>query len=208
MSAPLPLPIETPRLRITAHEVADARGFAEMLDESWDDLAPWLRWLKDRDRQTSVEACAEGIRYERRRTAMWWSQTDLDFKVETHSGELVGHIGLYNIDWDARKLSIGYWTRSSRRGEGIATEACNGLTRFAFGALGARGVGIGVHRENRASLRVVEKCGFVPFAIRDDSRIFVHRSPKDLPKLDVEWPNLEVSPPRDAGSSRTGQTPR
>ncbi|MEN0063403.1 MAG: GNAT family N-acetyltransferase [Myxococcota bacterium] len=187
MTASLPLPITTPRLRLAAYQQGDERALAEVLDESWESMSRWLNWLVDRARQTSVEHCRRRVQASANRIATWWQQDALELKVTDHAGRLVGNVGLYKIDWRRRKFSIGYWTRTSQHGQGIATEACNALLRFAFGALSAKGVGLGVHPENHASLRVVEKCGFTRFAIQDGNPVFVLRSPDPLPSLSVHW---------------------
>ena len=55
---------------------------------------------------------------------------------------------------------IGYWTRSGLAGRGMCTLAVRMITLYAFDLLGSDRVQILTHRENVASARVAEKCGF------------------------------------------------
>lgn len=57
-------------------------------------------------------------------------------------------------------LCVGYAIRSERWGQGIATSAVTRVMEFAFAELTLPSLAAVVFRENRASRRVLEKCGF------------------------------------------------
>lgn len=77
------------------------------------------------------------------------------------TGKHVGNVKLEPIDHAAKETMLGiligdkqYW------GKGIATEATNLLTEFAFTELHMEAVTLGVIAHHTAAIRVYEKCGF------------------------------------------------
>lgn len=57
-------------------------------------------------------------------------------------------------------LEIGYWTRTSEAGRGLATLATRALIVYAFEGLGSDRVQISHSVENTASGKVIANCGF------------------------------------------------
>ncbi len=55
--------------------------------------------------------------------------------------------------------NLGYWVRTGKAGQGIATAATLLCARFAFEDLGMQRVEISIAIENEASCRVAEKAG-------------------------------------------------
>jgi RimJ/RimL family protein N-acetyltransferase len=74
--------------------------------------------------------------------------------------ELLGSIGLHELDWEERRGSIGYWTVAGVRGRGIATRAVRVLSRWAFADLGLARVQIFADVINERSQKVAERSGF------------------------------------------------
>lgn len=169
---------------------------AEARSESWSELNRWLDWAVDLDKQTRIDHCRQYIKDQ---IAAFDARTALEFKIVLRESQsFAGQIGLYNIDWSIGKFTVGYWVRSTCTGRGIATEATNALTRYAFGQLGAHGVGLGALDENLASIRVIEKLNFELIDRWPDtyhrkdgqsgsSLIYRHSSTTLLPSLDVRW---------------------
>lgn len=79
---------------------------------------------------------------------------------ERATGRLVGCIGLETGDGEDR-LEIGYWIGRPFWGQGYATEAAGALTDWVFTVPGVRTVHAGVHLGNPASVRVLEKAGYI-----------------------------------------------
>ena len=76
--------------------------------------------------------------------------------------ELVGGIGIDPFDDERRYVAhIGYWLGRPFWGRGIATAACGALTEFALGERGFVRLETSVYAPNVASMRVLEKCGYV-----------------------------------------------
>lgn len=76
-------------------------------------------------------------------------------------GELAGVAGLVGQS-DVYRLNaeIGYWIGEPFWGKGIASKAVNLLTSYGFEKLGLERIYSGIFDYNKASKRVLEKCGF------------------------------------------------
>jgi RimJ/RimL family protein N-acetyltransferase len=80
--------------------------------------------------------------------------------VWRESGELVGDCGLVSTTVeDVPEIELGWITRRSHWGRGIATEAATAWRDFAFGVLELDRIVSMVLAENVASRRVAEKLG-------------------------------------------------
>lgn len=84
----------------------------------------------------------------------------ITFAIE-FEGKLVGVIGLV-LQSDIHRLSaeIGYWIGEPYWNKGIATKAIRLLTHYGFHTLNLQRIYTGVFDYNKASQRVLEKCGF------------------------------------------------
>ena len=80
--------------------------------------------------------------------------------AEKESDEIIGCIDLVDIDWEDKKAETGYWISRVYRGQGLTTEALNLILRFAFRDLKLHKIYARVFKENRASMKVLEKNGF------------------------------------------------
>jgi len=82
--------------------------------------------------------------------------------VMTKDGEVVGHIGLKEVDREQGEAEVGYWVGKPFWGHGYASEAVRQIATFAFEDLGLRRLYAHVLAHNPASGRVLEKAGFSP----------------------------------------------
>lgn len=99
--------------------------------------------------------------------AEWWIQHVQGLKPETNfamdvAGEAVGGIGLMLQD-DVERCSaeIGYWLSEAYWGRGIATAALRSLTDYAFKEFNLTRVYALPYARNAASIKVLEKAGYV-----------------------------------------------
>jgi len=77
-------------------------------------------------------------------------------------GEAAGSIGIAPLsDVYARSAEIGYFLGEPFWNRGIVTEAVEACTRYAFRELGLVRLQAGIFAWNKASMRVLEKCGYV-----------------------------------------------
>jgi len=150
-----PTEILTERLRLRAPRRGDSGPLHAAIDETLEQLVPWLPWARP------GHSRADTRRYLRAARLAWARATAFEFVIESRpDGPIVGVISLHRIDWLRRSAGIGYWIRRSRFGQGLATEACDALVAHAFAALTLHRIEALVALVNKPSQRVVEKLGF------------------------------------------------
>ncbi|MDW3196268.1 MAG: GNAT family protein [Cytophagales bacterium] len=93
----------------------------------------------------------------------------ITFAIE-FEGRFAGIVGLEpQQDVYAHTCEIGYWIGEAYWGKGIATQAVNLATTYAFETLGLLKVYAGVFEFNKGSMRVLEKAGYLQEAILKSS---------------------------------------
>jgi len=113
-------------------------GFIPRTDFSFEDVE---MWLKETDET-------------------WENGTAYYFQViDVSINQLVGNVFLNHVQRLYKMANLGYWTRTSRLGEGIATESAKLAARYAFEKLGFQRLEIVVMKDNLPSLRIAEKAG-------------------------------------------------
>jgi len=122
--------------------------------ESLAELKPWMSFAHD---GYSLQETKEFIRLTR---ARWEEGTLYAFVItDQKSGSVLGGISLSHIHPVYHLCNLGYWVRTSRRGEGIAVRATRLAAQHAFEKVGLIRVEIVIALENTASRRVAEKAG-------------------------------------------------
>ncbi len=81
--------------------------------------------------------------------------------IETRDGAYVGDLCFKGLGADG-SVEIGYGVSEEYRSRGIATEAVDAAVQWALRQPGVTRVEAETEPGNRASQRVLEKCGFVP----------------------------------------------
>lgn len=150
-----PYRIATDRLTIRCWDPRDAPLLKDAIDSSLDHLRPWMPWT--RAEPQSLEEKVELLRGFRGRFDLGEDFTYAIFDGD--ESEVVGGTGLHTRVGDDA-LEIGYWIRTSRAREGLATEAAAALTRVAFAVCGVDRVEIHVDPANVASAGIPRKLGF------------------------------------------------
>jgi len=85
-------------------------------------------------------------------------------------GEACGGIGIRLLDdVHRRSAEIGYWLSESCWGRGITTDAVRAIVPVAFGTFDIIRLQAGIFSGNRASMRVLEKCGFIREAVHSNA---------------------------------------
>ncbi|MFA1547643.1 GNAT family N-acetyltransferase [Actinomadura chokoriensis] len=81
--------------------------------------------------------------------------------TERDTGDLVGTIGLFKVDWTHLTSEVGYGMRPSARGRGYATEALCLVSDWALHVCKLFRVELRAMVTNHASIRVAEKSGYL-----------------------------------------------
>jgi RimJ/RimL family protein N-acetyltransferase len=83
------------------------------------------------------------------------------FAIVDGDGGFLGIAVVPRIDREARTAELGYVVVETARGRGVATEALELLTEWAFAQAGMLRLELLIGIENPASKRVAERCGYV-----------------------------------------------
>ena len=151
----LPEQFESERLIIRAPQWGDGAAVNAAVAESMESLRPWMPWAHHLPTVDETEADLRQARL------LYLERKDLRLLlVHKETGQIVGSSGLHGIDWLARKFEIGYWVRSSCKGQGYITEAVHAITSFAIQELQANRVEIRCDAYNTRSASVAERAGF------------------------------------------------
>ena len=97
--------------------------------------------------------------------AKWWvtigSKEGINKAIEV-DGIFVGVIGVTVGEFEKeRSAEIGYWIGEPFWGNGIATEAVTQMTQYVFDTTNVVRLSAPVFSPNKASTRVLEKCGYL-----------------------------------------------
>ena len=98
--------------------------------------------------------------------ADWWIATGsmanhAVTKVIEFNGEFVGSIGISpEAGWKNHVAEIGYWIGEAYWGQGITTAALKLMTDYGISQLNYKKLFAPVLGPNKASMRVLEKCGY------------------------------------------------
>jgi len=99
------------------------------------------------------------------------SKKKLTLAIEVE-GKAVGSVGIHPQNDVYRKSGeLGYWLGETYWGRGIVSEATNAIVHNAFENLDLNRIYACVFVQNAASMRVLEKCGFVREAIHQKAVI-------------------------------------
>jgi RimJ/RimL family protein N-acetyltransferase len=85
---------------------------------------------------------------------------ELAITDEGHRTHALGSISIWGFHPRNRTALVSYWLLEAGRGRGRTTAAVTLLAGWAFTTLGQERLMARVETENRASQRVVERCGF------------------------------------------------
>ncbi|MHC4906718.1 MAG: GNAT family N-acetyltransferase [Planctomycetota bacterium] len=102
--------------------------------------------------------------------ARWWVETGskeqgLYYAIDL-SGECIGVVGVRFGDLEQQySAEIGYWIAEDHWGRGIGTEAVTKMTVYVFSEMKTVKLSAPVYSPNKASMRVLEKCGYTLEAI-------------------------------------------
>ena len=98
--------------------------------------------------------------------AEWWIETGSKTegsvtKVIEYQGEYVGSVGTTRqTGWKQHIAEIGYWIGEEYWDNGIATEALKVMTDLTFASTEIKKLIAPVLSPNKASIRVLQKCGY------------------------------------------------
>jgi RimJ/RimL family protein N-acetyltransferase len=158
-----PEELEAGRVRLRRHRVSDARGIAEAVALSLNELRPWMPWATD-------EATDPDFQRQRIEAAvgLWEQGAEFSYVVLGDPSPVLGVMSLM-ARLGPRALEIGYWLRSDWTGRGIATVCVAALTKAALACIGVDRVEIHCDEANVRSAAIPERLGYRLDRIEDDN---------------------------------------
>jgi len=152
------LTVAADRVTLRVPQMGDFEEWAELREASRDFLAPWEpTWPADDLSRASF----------RRRLRRYAEDQRSDlaypcFIFRNEDQKLVGGVTLTNIRRGvAQAGSLGYWMGAAYARQGYMTAAVRALVPFAFSTLKLHRIEAACIPENAASVRLLEKTGFV-----------------------------------------------
>lgn len=152
-------PVSAPADYVTIRpiELTDAESICEAIVETEVDLSRW--WSPNAVARATLQDERERIteRIRSRSTGTAFSFVVIDLR----DGCLLGRCGINHIAQEPAFANVGYWIRTSRRGQGIAPAAVRQVARFGFENVGLVRLELVIDVDNAASIRVAEKVGAI-----------------------------------------------
>jgi RimJ/RimL family protein N-acetyltransferase len=139
---------------VRPHEPDDIAPMFAAVVESMATVGRWMSWCHpDYSMQDAISW------YERTANA-WTTEGDREFGIfDAASGQVLGCIGINQINRVNLFGNMGYWVRSSHERRGIASTAARLASSYAFANLGLVRIEIVVLPGNAGSRRVAKKIG-------------------------------------------------
>lgn len=132
----------------------DEQGIYEAVRASIAELSPWMAWCNE---DYSIDITRDWLEA---LPSQWEQGTNYQFGIfDVRNAEFLGVCGLNHFNWQYHLANLGYWVRSDRTGEGVATGAARRVAQFGLEALGLARIEIVIAINNAASRRVAEKAG-------------------------------------------------
>jgi len=153
----IPERVETPRLILTRLQLTDAEEIFYTYASKPESTryVSWPTHITLKDTRTFLVYARNA----------WAQALDYSFAVRLKSSNrLIGACGFLN---DAGKVQLGYVFGPLHWGKGYATEAANAVVQFLL-TLPVYKIDSFVDTDNKASIRVLEKCGFQVEAVVKD----------------------------------------
>lgn len=102
----------------------------------------------------------------------WKNGTGINWKiVDKFSGENLGVISVYNYKPEHKKAELGYWLMPRFWGKGIVSEVLHPVIKYWQEQKGIHRLEAFIEEGNTASIKLVEKAGFVHEGIMRDCEI-------------------------------------
>ncbi len=140
-------------IAIRTYQPSDGHACFDAARESIVEVSRHLPWLHQ---EYSIEETRMWI--EKTVPKLWEQQSEYHFAItDVGTGSVLGGCGLDQVNWVDQTANLGYWVRTSRTRQGVATAASKLLIRFAFEQLRLKRIDVVTSIDNIASARVAER---------------------------------------------------
>lgn len=155
MTVPMQIPTEFSdgTIAIRTYQSSDVYTCFEAARESIAEVSRHLPWLHPK---YSIKETQMWI--EKTVPKLWEQQSEYHFVItEVATGSVLGGCGLDQVNWTDQTANLGYWVRTSRTRQGVATAAAKLLVCFGFEQLRLKRIDVVTSIGNIPSARVAEK---------------------------------------------------
>ena len=136
------------------YRLSDANHLYEAVHESITECSVWMPWCH------ADYSIGEAQSWLESRLEAWENGLEYEFVIaDSKDSSYLGACFLNLINRENRSANLGYWVRTSRTRQGVATTAALLSARFGLRELKLNRIGILVATGNKASQRVAEKIG-------------------------------------------------
>jgi RimJ/RimL family protein N-acetyltransferase len=142
-----------PEVVLRAPVLADSVEIMAAIDESRAELGAWMTWWTPAFGEPDVRDYIVRVTAERERSESF------EFGIYDAAGAFVGNCGINRISRHHRYANLGYWIRTSRTGQGLATAAVRKLAAWGFANTDLYRLEIVAALGNVRSQRVAERAG-------------------------------------------------
>ena len=164
--------LNVPPLCLRPWRDEDAPAVRDALHESMQSISRFMSWCHPdydlEEARTWIARCR----------ASWLEGKMFDFAIMASDGELLGAVGLNEIDDTNHRANLGYWIRDSARGRGYTALAARAIVRFGFEQVELKRIEIVAAVDNLASQRCAEKIGGIREGVARQ-RIWIRGQPND-----------------------------
>ena len=150
-------PIKTKRLTIEKPAYDQTQAIIEAMLASKAELQRWMNWAKIWPSHAEIEEFHH-------KSVNHWRENARHLRLNAFingQATLACSIGITIDNPQAGVYHMSYWANSTQTNKGYTTEAVKAVIRYLFKDLEASSIITGHAAKNRASKRVIEKCGFV-----------------------------------------------
>lgn len=162
--------LEASDLLLRPFVIEDAQELAAAVVASQREIGRFMDWAHPQygvdDAQTFIRSTLVNRR----------AATAFDYGIFSAGGELAGVVSINNLHEDHHSGNVGYWIRTSKTRQGLASAAVKAIVPFGFEALKLVRLEIVAAESNRASRRVAEKVG-AQFECIARNRLVIHGQP-------------------------------
>lgn len=132
----------------------DVPALINAVHESLTELSPWMDWATPAYDEATAARWLEFVQL------AWMRSSGFQFVIiDANTGEYLGNCSIDGINEKYHFCNLGYWVRTSRTRQGIASQAARLAARFAFETVGLVRAEIVIAAGNIASQRAAQKAG-------------------------------------------------
>ena len=154
--------VRTERFALRPYTIGEAEEMHAAIADSQTELRPWMPWAAElgtvEERREFVQSRLDALAKARAEAVDGVMQGEIVYGI-WDGNRLVGGTGIHDRN-AAHEREIGYWTRTSNTGTGVATEISRALTTEIFRNPAIEQATINCDIGNRASATIPVKLGY------------------------------------------------